>query len=262
MKQYEVPYNFAYDFYTKLRRRADPFPYVKCIYLPSFEGKNTRYDATLQDGYPKTKKEYELRLKALQQLGLPLCILMQKEATMGRVEEYYSMGIRMVILNDDSLASEIHRKHPKVTMILSITRAITVEEIQNTDLSMYDEIVLFFWFNRHLTEVKNLPKKYRYVLIPNNDCYYKCRWHDAHWFADSLEEMNAATSKCRACIGGLRDTTYIEPENLAYFDPYIDSYKLVDRLNPTDRILEDLDRYAHRNIGAVQREEDWYNAAD
>ena len=37
---------------------------------------------------------------------------------------------------------------------------------------MYDSIVLFFWFNRHLDAIKRLPTKYRYILICNTGCYY------------------------------------------------------------------------------------------
>jgi hypothetical protein len=57
----------------------------------------------------------------------------------------------------------------------------------------------------------------------------------------------------------MRDTSYIEPENLSYFDPYIDCYKLVDRLNPTSQIITDLERYASGNIGAQKREEAYFN---
>jgi len=60
-------------------------------------------------------------------------------------------------------------------------------------------------------------------------------------------------------VKSVRDTTYIEPENLSYFDPYISSYKLTDRLFDTDRIITDLKAYVGRNIGAVKRSEDFYN---
>ena len=264
MKQYELPYNFAYDFLAKLSRKPQLFSYIKCIYLPAYkeDAVNSRIDIYDRDEYPKTYEEYVIRLKALQQLGIPLCILLQRETTIEVAEKYYDLGIRMFILGDDEIAKDMRHRHPKVQLILTVTRALNEDQIRSGDFSMYDEIVLFFWFNRHIDALKSLPDKNKYVLIPNNDCYYDCRWHDQHWFAKTVEEERTATEKCRQCMQTIRDTTYIEPENLSYFDPYISSYKLVDRLFPTDRILEDLERYVSRNAGAQPREEDFYNVTD
>ena len=129
-----------------------------------------------------TYDEYVLRLKCLQQLGLPLCVLMQRNAPLDALERYYDLGIRMFTISDDSLAIASKSRHPDISVTLSITSALTESDIKSRDLSMYDHIVLFFWFSRHLDTVKTLPKKYRYILIPNTDCYWNCRWHDAHWF--------------------------------------------------------------------------------
>lgn len=261
MKQYELPYNFAYDYVGKLARYSELFPYVRCIYLPAYvdDAMTTRRDIPLREEYPKSYDEYLIRLKTLQQLGLPLCILMHRNATLETLEKYYALGIRMFTINDDALAIAARSRHSDITLTLSVTRCLTEKDLADGDFSMYDDIVLFFWFNRHLSAIKNLPKKYKYILICNTGCYYDCHWHDQHWFAETQKEEIKATDKCRACVHSVRDTIYIEPENLSYFDPYISSYKLTDRLFDTDRIITDLKAYAGRNIGAVRRSEDFYN---
>lgn len=261
MKQYEIPYNFAYDFEAKLSRKRELFPYIRCIYLPAYaeDAETTRKEITNREEYPKGYAEYEYRIKALQQLGLPLCVLMQRKADLDVFEKYYALGIRMFILNDDALAIASKVRHKDIELTLSVTRTLTEEEIRKNDFSMYDNIVLFYWFNRHINSVKTLPDKYHYILMCNNECYWNCKWHDEHWFAESWDEEKKATEKCRACIHDLRDTSYIEPENLEYFDPYVSAYKLVDRLFDTDRILGELSRYAYRNIGAQKREEAYFN---
>lgn len=261
MKQYELPYNFAYDYVGKLARNRDFFPYISCIYLPAYveDAITTRRDIPLRDEYPKSYDEYLIRLKELMQLGLPLCILMHRNASLEVLEKYYALGIRQFIINDDALAIAARTRHGDLTLTLSVTSCLTEKDLQEGDFSMYDSIVLFFWFNRHLDAIKRLPTKYRYILICNTGCYYNCRWHDQHWYATTREEEVKATDKCRACVKSVRDTTYIEPENLSYFDPYISSYKLTDRLFDTDRIITDLKAYTGRNIGAVKRSEDFYN---
>lgn len=260
-KQYEVPYNFSYDFVPKLSRKRELFSYIRCIYLPAYreDATSTRQDIETREEYPKSYDEYVLRLKCLQKLGLPICVLMQRNASLDVLEKYYDLGIRIFTITDDALAIAAKSRHPDISVTLSITSALTENNIKTRDLSMYDHIVLFYWFSRHLDALKDLPEKYRYILIPNTDCYWNCKWHDAHWFAASREAETAATSLCRKCIHDMRDTSYIEPENLSHFDPYIDSYKLVDRLNTTDQILTDLERYAFRNAGAQKREEAYFN---
>jgi len=69
---------------------------------------------------------------------------------------------------------------------LSITRIITEKEILEKDLSMYDCIVLYFWFGRNLSVIKRLPKKYKYCIILNAFCYYDCKNANRHWFGEFL----------------------------------------------------------------------------
>lgn len=268
MKKYEVPFNFDLDYAEKLSQHIELFDHIDCIYLPAWKEdcRNTRQDVTFRDSYPKTWDEYLLRLKMLAALGLDLCILAQRGATIETVRKYYDLGVRHFIVADDVLAGQARAVYgADVKLTLSVTRALTFEQIQNGDFSDYDAIVLFYWFNRHIEELKKLPTKNKYILMCNNDCYYDCKWHDAHWFAtgETLEEYgkkaNAACEKCRAAMNGeLRKEALITPENLEYFDPYIETYKLVDRLWSTDRIIEALHAYIYRNVGTEKQPEEYF----
>jgi hypothetical protein len=268
MKQYEIPCNFDNDYVGALCERMSLFPYIKFVYVAAWkdDGDNTRHSTIFAPGYPATYEEYVMRIKLIQALGLSVCILAQKNFTMDTIEKYYDLGIHYFIMNNDELAVALKEKHDDITLILSITRNLSYTDIclESNDFSMYDSIVLFHWFNRHLDYLKKLPTKYKYTIIPNSTCYYGCRWAAAHWFAkgDTLEEymknVKVATDQCFPFTSDLRNTAYIEPENLHYFDPYIDSYKLVDREWPTSRILDDLQRYVERNA-VVPRDEDFYN---
>jgi hypothetical protein len=106
---------------------------------------------------------------------------MQRDATLDALEKYYNLGIRIFTISEDALAIAAKSRHPEISVTLSITSALTAADIQSRDLSMYDHIVLFYWFSRHLDVVKGLPKKYRYILIPNTDCYWNCKWHEGHF---------------------------------------------------------------------------------
>ncbi len=266
--KFQVPYNFASDYIGKMSQHTDLFKHIRFVYLPAWkeDALNSRMNIAFENEYPKTYDEYVIHIKLLQALGLTVCILGQKSITYETVEKYYAMGIRHFVLNNDELAVVLKEKHDDIYLGLSITRNLTFAEICNegNDFSMYDEIILHHWFARHLTEVKQLPDKYNYTMIANSSCYYGCKWGPAHWYAigenpeEYLKAIRPSIEKCQACIHDIRDTAYIEPENLHYFDSEVVAYKLVDREWPTDRIINALQEYVERNP-VVPRDEAFYN---
>lgn len=270
MIKYELPYNFdpAYVQYFSEPEHSQFLPYVEFIYIPAWKDDciNTRLDVTFRGTYPKTYDDYVERIRDLQQLKIPICILMQKNGSMEVFKKYYDLGIRHFIMNDDVLAKNIAWYYADVWLALSVTRNLTFDEIVEKDYSQYNTIVLFYWFNRHLDKVRQLPKKYHYTIMCNNDCYWNCKWHDAHWWANgsSIEEYDrkaaAACKECGKYHMELRDSATILPEDLMYFDPYIYTYKLVDRIWPTEMIGNALEEYAKRGYGADPKHtEDFYN---
>ena len=260
MKQFEVPFNFDYDFLPRLSRKRELFPAIKCIYLPAYpdDAMSTRKDIFERETFPKSYEEYVARVKGLMALGLPLDVLMQQNATMEGMEKYYDLGFRMFIINDDDLAKRSKERWPDIYVSLSITRTPTLELIQSTDFSMYDDIILFFSFCRKLDDLEALPKEYKYVLMCNNDCYYLCPWHNKHWFPKDQAEVEQCLKNCSLYTATFENRSRIWPQDLRYFDPYVDSYKLVDRLWTTDEILHDLEFYASRNEGADPSPEEIY----
>ena len=197
--------------------------------------------------------------------GIPVCILAQKKATITMIRKYRSLGIHQFILNDDKLAARIKQEYPEVRLTLSITRALTLSELQAGNFSMYDRIVLFHWFARHLDAMQELPTNYRYTMIANSACYYDCKWHDEHWFlkADTPEKYGQDSDRiCAACsallVKGKQQSALIEPEDLRYFDPYVSCYKLVDRYDDTDTIFNSLYSYATRT-GSGGKPREYYN---
>ena len=271
MKQFEVPYNFAPDFISTFSE-SPHLDYIKFFYVPSFSSNNntsTRADVRFKFGYPQTFEEYTKHIFSLQRLA-PVCILLQNNATYEDVFLYYALGIRYFILRDDVLAKTLKEKYPDIHLYLSIVRKITAEEIHTMDFSMYDEIVLFFWFNRHLDVIKQLPKKYKYCILVNGICYYKCDRCTEHWFlnADTLDEfINKELEIIKFCDDKRKDlqqTIAINPEDLSLFEPYVNSYKLVDRQAPTKTIITDFHRYLDKVLYPVDNRhtEDYYNLKD
>lgn len=255
MIKFEIPFNFERDYVEKLKARKELHKYIDSIYAAAWRDDcdNSRSGLNFREDYPQSYEEYVERLKELISIGIDVCILAQRNATLEMVERYIALGVKSFTLSDDELAGQIKAKYPDIRLSLSATRALTKEEIINGDFSMYDRIVLFFWFSKHLDELEELPKKNKYVIMCNSRCYYDCKWHDAHWFlkADSREEYSdKENTVCKRCYEIMSNDTskaaYIAPEDLLFFDPYVVTYKLVDRADYTDAILEYLKTYAKR----------------
>lgn len=268
MKRFEIPYNLDPEYPGRLADRQDLIPYIDSIYAPAWKEDcdNTRFDITFREDYPKSYEEYEARIKDLLSLGIPISILAQRNAGMRMIKKYRNLGIHSFILNDDKLALKIREAYPEVKLTLSVTRALTLQELQDGRFEMYDRIVLFHWFSRHLDSMTLLPDRYRYVMICNSGCYYDCKWHDAHWFIKSDDTdtyRKEAEQACRSCsailMEGKQKSSVIEPEDLIYFDPYLDCYKLVDRYDSTAEIIDHLQQYSSGIGTSGSRPREYYN---
>ena len=152
MKKFEVPYNFYEDYIDKMSSLVDYFSYIKFVYVPCFKEsniENTRESKNYKShqNYIKLNYiEYTNKIKEIQSLGLDVAILMQRGATFELIEKYINdLNIKYFIINDDVLAKKIKDKYgDKIYLILSITRALRFNDYLQNDLSMYDEIVLYF----------------------------------------------------------------------------------------------------------------------
>lgn len=262
MKQkFEIPYNFDFKLIDELTPYKD---FVDFIYMPSFyaDGGNSRKDLVLKENVPMNWDEYISHIEYIQNNNFNIGLLIQENCTIELIDKYYNLGIKIFVLNDNELTTEAKQKYDDIKCVLSITSVLSLDDIKNNDYSMYDEIVLFFNFCRQIQLLKELPKEYNYVLIPNSHCVYNCDRALAHWKlnADTLEEYdikvdNIIKGYCSEIYR--EDRAFIQPHDLVYFNEYITNYKLVDRLMPTEDILYDIDRYT-KQYENTKKDITWY----
>lgn len=260
MKKFELPYNFDNDYFAFLNHYQDYFKYIKFIYMPAFKEGNIQNSRETSGILEKTNytdyNKYSDIIKRFQSLDLDVCILIQKNATVDIIKKYINeFNIKYFVINDDTLATTLKELYSdKIYLILSITRRITYNDIMKKDFSMYDEICLDFWFNRHIDKIKKLPTKYKYSILVNSVCCPFCtkKNSEEHWFDNNWHD----------CIK--KDTIEIFPADLIYFEPYITSYKCVDRTYKSAEILNSFKDYikGYENINKEDYRrgpEDYYN---
>ena len=157
------------------------------------------------------------------------------------------------ILNDDKLAARI-KERIRRSADASITRSLTLTELQQGDFRMYDRIVLFHWFARHLQELPFLPKDYQYVMICNSGATMITNGMTGIGFwADTLEEYRKESDiACSACMRILekvqQQSSIIEPEDLSAISILISAAtNWWTRYDETDTIFNNLYSHAMRS---------------
>lgn len=284
-RKFELPYNFDFELINKLSDKEGKYGNynqylnnVSCIYLPCYwkDGLNSRYNLLLDGTIPKNWEEYKKHLISLLNIS-KVAILIQQSCDIKAIDKYYSFGVKKFILTDNQLAKEIKWKYNDVELILSITKCATDEELINaqkstnnlSEYSIYDKIVLPFRYCRQIQLLENLSKiegfsKDKYILMVNSHCLYNCNRCKAHWILQS-EDINKFREKEKSltegyCLGVYSEKrAYIQPYDLKYFDKYIGEYKLVDRLDSTEEILSNLEKYCNVNLYKDRSKNiDWY----
>ena len=222
-KKFEIPYNFSKETISKL------LPYkniIETVYIPAYKEHchSTRFEYGLD---PNNLEEYLDHLEFLQNQGLPVSILLQEDRLLDKsiVKFYLDRHINSFIVRNDDTARLIKSIDSSIEIIASITKLLTVEEINTLDLSMYDKIVLDFRLN-DLESVSKLPTKYKYILMPNTLCSKNanpkmCR---IHWDCGDKLKCNL---KCYNPDNP--NLAIISPYDLHKFDKYICTYKLQGR---------------------------------
>lgn len=262
MRTFEVPYNFDFKLLEKLKQ-SEFKETISCIYLPCFyrDGDNSRQNLFLEEKYPKSWEEYKNHLFKIFGVASP-AVLFQKNVLFETIEKYYNLGVRTFCLTNDEIAKEIKDKYKDTKTILSITRCLTDTELKENDFSMYNKIVLPFRYCRSIQLYKTLPNNVEYVLIPNSHCLYNCTRCKTHWSLkeDNLEKYYEKERNITSgyCIGIYSDErSYICPSDLKYFDEYVSDYKLVDRLECTEIIMEYFINY-NTNLDKQGKGKSWY----
>ena len=246
--KFEIPYNFNYDDkYFEYLHTIDK-SYIDNIYLPIYSniGKFTNTRENLIQ-FPSSKEEYDKHISLFKEENIPLSFLIQRFSNRGLIEEYMNISNRFII-NNDTLARELKEYYKEnIILTLSITRNLTFEEILNTDLSMYDYICLSFYFPHHLQLIEKLPDKYKYLIICNSKCLTNCKHPENHWF-----EINTEFSKICNHLKfinmniNMQNSSFIRPEDIELFNPYISIFKLEGRELPSNDIFKDLNAYINK----------------
>ena len=172
MKKFEIPYNFCkqgledmlkYENYDDIQIMWG-VDWIDSVYLPAFceDSQTTRLELKI---HPLEWFEYVDHISYIQDKGLSPDVLLQgdKKIDIDTIGKYIDLGIDKFIVKEDANAKLIKDNFPNAMTTASITKMLTVEELKDKDLSMYDRIVLDFRLN-DLDVVKSLPKNHKYVF--------------------------------------------------------------------------------------------------
>lgn len=239
-RKFEIPYvpcneevNKQFiDFYS------NRFDKVESVYAASYinDGLNTRAESK---NFVTDFDEYIYLMSQIKE-HFPIEILFQKNSTKELIEKYYKLGYKRFTINNDELAKQIKKEYKDIILTLSITRLLQHNDLFDLDLSYYDYIVLDYRYCRQISLLKELPKKYQYVLLVNSSCNYNNRsFCQLHWF-------NGETR----CFKNKEKSSFIRPVDLVYFDDYIHHYKLQGR--------EFFPNFIHRSITPYMRKKENY----
>ena len=166
-----------------------------------------------------------------------------------------------VVVANPVLGEFIHNNFPNLKIRLSVlSNEDTVEKIVQIDkLGYINEICLTSnWLKDidGLKKLRKLTKNLKYSIIVNSTCRLNCPlygWHhmlfnsNTNWetydFSLISDTFYKQTEKLEHNIF---KSPFLLPEELHYFDNYIDYFKLEDRTLPTEKIKNFLFYYAHR----------------
>lgn len=261
----EIPYNFDKELVYRLREE----PYISTIlkravfmYMPSFheDADNTRKESSMYKLLaPQTREEYIEHVRLIQDnLHVPVAVLLQyaSASILDNLSFYRDLGIRVFITGSDDIATHLKSAYQDSTVIASITKKLTFQEIMENPLDMYDVIVLDFPFERGLNRVKQLPKTHEYSLLVNNSgCLVDCNQTE-HWWCG----RPACQYFHKTGYGQERALSLNNADHNAFLG-YVQHYKIQGRDYPTQQILDSLD-YLLTDDNASRHSSDWLNYSD
>ena len=203
------------------------------LYFPCWveDGESARM---WEPAYPQTWNEYLDRLKILDELGYPKEVLLQQGEPIDKkiIEKYVDLGIRRFTVRNDENARVIKEiLGDEAHVMASVTKCLSPDEINNIEsLKWYDEICLYFFYNRSIDSIKSLTDKYEYCIMPNIACSPHCKMALLHWFEPNIERQEMKCIRIRKANGLMEEQgNFSRKEYEAYFKPYIHSVKIIGR---------------------------------
>lgn len=252
----KLPYNFDFrliDEYEKILNNPQinlNKDEVLSIYLPCFreDGCNTRKHMAAGIS---TWEEYVWHIKYILQYNFVIDILFQGQDLIedNVIQKYLDLGITHFTVSNDALARRIKKLKPNAYITASIVKLLTPEEIKNNEeLEIYNEICLYFWYNREFDIIKELPKKYHYQMLVCSVCDPCCKHCFIHWNL-SQPEIDQLHWKCPWGYNPLMvlKSCYLNRDVIEKFLPdTIYSLKLPGREYQTYQIIDSLQGYCDK----------------
>lgn len=271
-RKFEVPYNFdsyIIEFYKIFKDNIQSV-YIPCYYEDSYETrwKMTRAQLTQGKafidpiGVPESREEWSKHIEAILEAGLEPNVLFQdpiRKYTDEQIQWYIDLGIKYFTVFQDSLAKQIRQLKPDAYIIASVTKVLNPKEIESLPAGLYDDIVLHFAYNHAYDEVMKLRDDINYTMLTNTRCDERCP-AQFHWLAPFRKNKNGEWYqvadfdnfkndgfRCQYFNNGHR-SSMLRPEHLHYYDKKVKTFKVLDRLVPTNTIIYDLYAYARNNV--------------
>ncbi|WP_373897907.1 hypothetical protein ACER0A_010265 [Haloimpatiens sp. FM7315] len=251
MKKYEIPYNFDLELLNFLDEKIDK-NWIEFLFLSPFKEDSRNARSHVENvkrewgtyRVPETRKEYEKNIYEIQKRGYRPAVLFQEEKPISKekLKYYFKLGIKDFVVNCDELAMNIKDRNSNYNVVASITKIISAEDLWKNDYSMYDKIVLYFPFNRAIDRIKELPSKYKYVIIANSYCAYNCVEAKRHWSSNTGQALKVNCIK----ENNKDKLIYIPPEYTYLFEPYVENFKLQGREYPTYVLADEIYYYYNK----------------
>lgn len=219
---------------------------VSSIYYPIWQedGQSAR---SWTDYSIKDWSQYRRIILECQNNGYPVEILMQ---TLNRIPDnvffkYLELGVRKFTITQDFNAYRLKELAPDVFISASITKALSPEEIANNDLSMYDEVCLWFFFNFNFEAIKALPKNIEYSICGNTGCMPFCRHCLNHWFSDEMYDCRYSGDRDKM---GVWQPGFTYEEYKKWLKDDISRIKILDRLSSFDQQVSSIEEFFRTDL--------------
>lgn len=241
MIKFNIPYNFDPKLLAGLNILQFNHDAIQSIYIPPYEHD---YPCIRKNDIMPNEQEHLRQLELIQnQFPGKIQLLLQQPndnflMTGELLKKYLNFGIKKFCVGSLNQAKEIKNILPESEIVGSISMHINKENIEkykNEYLQYFNSFVLDFSYNRDIYKIYNLPNYFKYILILNSTCHSQCQG-DFHWFSNNYQNFDCPYKDKNTWS----ETSLIRPFDLSLFDPYIHSYKIVERGYPTRAILTSL----------------------
>lgn len=246
--KFKVPYIFDLripKFYSIYADR------ISTVYLPPYkdDAYNTRMERNSniigrRRYVAQNRSEYEHHINNLKLYGLNLSLLWQDRNNRidPEIVSYYdSLGINGYTVCADSDAKLIRNISPSAHITSSITRVSNGNITDEEYYMLYDKIVLMWSYNRAIETLMKFPESLqkKIILLINTWCCLQCTGVK-HWY-----HLGDYQAECKIQTD-IRQSAFIYPEHLNYFDKYVREYKLEGRDCLYDEIVDIVSSYMNR----------------